>query len=238
MQAGDTALKQYYAARAREYERIYDKPERQADLAWLKALLPPLFAGRRVLEVACGTGYWTQYLAREARCIVAVDANAETLAVAAEKSWTAGRVDFCVADAYALPEELGMFDAAFAGFWWSHVPVRERPRFLGMLGRRLLPGAKVVFLDNRLIEGSSAPISRRDEDGNTYQSRRLEDGSEHEVLKNFPGAADLSVDVAAYGCNMRFETLDYFWLFTYEKAAAPSPTVASSPASPAPPAVR
>jgi hypothetical protein len=33
---------------------------------------------------------------------------------------------------------------------------------------------------------SNTPISRRDADGNTYQRRTLDDGSVHEVLKNFP----------------------------------------------------
>ena len=219
----NTSLKQYYAARAREYERIYEKPERQSDLARLKVLLPPLFAGRRVLEVACGTGYWTQFIAHAAGSIVAVDANAETLAVAAEKSWPAGRIDFKVGDAYALADDLGEFDAAFAGFWWSHILANDRPRFLATLGRRLRPGAKVVLLDNRYVEGSSTPISHRDDDGNTYQSRRLQDGSEHMVLKNFPTAAELNADVAArggYGCNTRFEALVYYWLFSYEKPAA------------------
>ena len=49
--------------------------------------------------------------------MVAVDANRETLEVAAEKSWPAHRVEFRIADAYALPDALGEFDAAFAGFY-------------------------------------------------------------------------------------------------------------------------
>lgn len=219
MRHSEAALKQYYAARAREYERIYEKPERQADLTRLRVQLPPLFAGCRVLEIACGTGYWTQFLANAALSIVGVDANPETLAVAAEKSWPAGRVDFKVADAYLLPEALGLFDAVFAGFWWSHIAARDRSRFLDSLDRRLVAGGKVVFLDNLYVEGSSTPISRRDDDGNTYQSRRLDDGSEHEVLKNFPSAAGLNADVSAYGHNTRFDAFDYYWLFTYEKSA-------------------
>jgi len=215
----DASLKQYYAARAREYERIYAKPERQTDLKRIAEMLPPLFAGRHVLEIACGTGYWTQCFAPVAKRVVGVDANRETLDVAAEKSWPANRVEFRIADAYALPDELGMFDAAFAGFWWSHIPVRERPRFFASLNRRLLPGARVVFLDNLYIEGSNTPITQRDEDGNTYQHRRLDDGSEHIVLKNFPTEQALIADVAGFARSTRYTALEYYWLFSYETGA-------------------
>lgn len=216
----DAALKQYYAARAREYERIYAKPERQADLRRIENLLPSSLAGRRVLEIACGTGYWTQFLAREAKSIVAIDANRETLAIAAEKSMPAGRVKFCVADAYALPADLGLFDGAFAGFWWSHVPLRARGSFLAALDARLSPGARVVLLDNLYVAGSSTPVSHRDDDGNTYQRRRLEDGSEHVVLKNFPTETELGADVKPFARDTQFIRFDYYWLFSYEKRLA------------------
>lgn len=217
MSTPDASLKPYYAARAREYERIYSKPERQNDLRQLEQLLPPLFARRRLLEIACGTGYWTQFLVQETESIVATDASTETLEVAAEKSWPPESVEFKVVDAYSLPDELGTFDAAFAGFWWSHVPVRDRSRFLSSLDRRLLPGARVALLDNLFIEGSSTPISQRDAEGNTYQARRLDDGSEHVVLKNFPSETELNDSVSAYGRDTRFIALDYYWVFTYEK---------------------
>ena len=180
-----------------------------------------MFADRRVLEIACGTGYWTQFLAREAKTIVAVDANPETLEVAAEKSWAPGRVDFRLDDAYSLAQELGAFDAAFAGFWWSHIPAGDRSRFLQSLDQRLIAGARVVLLDNLFVEGSSSPVSHRDEEGNTYQRRRLSDGSEHVVLKNFPTESELNADVSGYGCNTRFLALEYYWVFSYEKAASP-----------------
>jgi len=212
-----TELTRYYAERAREYERIYEKPERQADLAWLRNALPATFAGRRVLEIACGTGYWTQHLAREAREMVGLDINDETLEIARSKALPPGRVTLTIADAYAPPDDLGQFDGAFAGFWWSHVPIRDRRRFLEGLNRRLAPGAKVALLDNLYVEGSSTPITRRDAEGNTYQARRLENGSEHEVLKNFPTGAELNADVAGLGRNPRFTALQYYWLFTYEK---------------------
>ena len=52
-------LEKYYSKRASEYEQIYEKPERQHELEWLRNRIPMLFRGKTVLEVACGTGYWT-----------------------------------------------------------------------------------------------------------------------------------------------------------------------------------
>jgi hypothetical protein len=54
-----TQLTDYYRDRAAVYDAVYAKPERQADLSTLREVLPPLVAGRRVLEIAAGTGYWT-----------------------------------------------------------------------------------------------------------------------------------------------------------------------------------
>ncbi|HSU76130.1 MAG TPA: class I SAM-dependent methyltransferase, partial [Burkholderiales bacterium] len=80
-------LVDYYRRRAREYEAIYAKPERQADLAVLRKYLPERLAGRRVLEVACGTGYWTVLVARTAASIVAVDAAEEPMRIAMSKDY-------------------------------------------------------------------------------------------------------------------------------------------------------
>jgi ubiquinone/menaquinone biosynthesis C-methylase UbiE len=217
MRDHDASLRKYYAARAREYEQIYSKPERQADIAQLQLFLPEFFANCKVLEVACGTGYWTSVLLQTAKKIVAVDVSPETLDVAGEKSWPKGRVTFRIADAYALPENLGTFDAAFAGFWWSHMPLQDRAAFLRSLDRCLLAGAKILFLDNLFVEGSSTPSAHRDVDGNTYQRRHLNDGSEHLVLKNFPSEPELRAEVADFGQNVQFIALQYYWVLSYEK---------------------
>jgi len=215
----DAGLRQYYAARAREYDSIYEKPERQADLRKLEALLPDALAGRRVLEIACGTGYWTQFISRKAKSVVGIDVNAETLELARARELPPQRVELRVADAYALPDALGRFDGAFAGFWWSHVPVRDQARFVAGLERLLLPEAKVMLLDNLYVEGSSTPISHRDADGNTYQRRRLADGSEHVVLKNFPGERELREAIGVLGERFAHLRLEYYWLFEFEKKA-------------------
>ncbi|RPI69055.1 MAG: class I SAM-dependent methyltransferase [Geobacteraceae bacterium] len=87
----------------------------------LEGWLPPRFTGETVLEIACGTGYWTKFIAPSAAHIVAVDSAPETIRIAKERV-PEGIVQFVVGDAYALPVHLGEFSAAFAGFWFSHVP--------------------------------------------------------------------------------------------------------------------
>jgi demethylmenaquinone methyltransferase/2-methoxy-6-polyprenyl-1,4-benzoquinol methylase len=204
-------LLDYYRRRAGEYEAIYAKPERQADLARLRAVIPARLAGRRVLEVACGTGYWTVLAARSAKAIVATDAAEEPMRIAQSKSYEKQPV-FSFADAYALPKTLGRFDAALAVFWWSHVPRERIGEFLASLHARLEPGARVVLMDNRFVEGSSTALSEIDAQGNTYQLRRLGDGSQVRVLKNFPSEAELRSHLPS---SLSVEMLEYYWLADY-----------------------
>jgi hypothetical protein len=63
MTATADSMRAYYAQRALSHERVYDKPERQADLRAMKAWLPGHFEGRHGLEIACGTGYRTPFAA-------------------------------------------------------------------------------------------------------------------------------------------------------------------------------
>ena len=209
-------LVDYYSRRAGEYERIYRKPERQQDLRALREVLAELLRNRDVLEVACGTGYWTGAIAPVAASVLATDASAEVLEIARRKKFPTGRVAFQTADAYRLDQLPGMFDAALAGFWWSHVPSRRRPEFLDGLARRLPPGARVVMMDNRYVEGSSTPIAERDAEGDTYQLRRLDDGSEHRVLKNFTEPAELLELPGRAAARVTLTLLRYFWCLAYD----------------------
>lgn len=211
-------MQQYYGARAPEYDRVYKKPERQQDLRAIECWLPSVLSGSSILEVACGTSYWTQFLAPVAKEILAVDASAETLCIARVRIAT-GPVQFVVGDAYRLPLVPGRFEAGFAGCWFSHIPQAQVERFLRGFHQALLPGSKVVLLDNRFVSGSSTPIAERDGAGNTYQVRRLEDGSTYRVLKNFPSESELRRAVAGIASEVRFHEWQYFWALEYVLAA-------------------
>jgi demethylmenaquinone methyltransferase/2-methoxy-6-polyprenyl-1,4-benzoquinol methylase len=208
-------MEAYYAQRAKEYERIYDKPERQADLARLRAEIPALFEGETVLEIACGTGYWTPLIAARARSVLALDAVEDVLAIARQKAYPGRNATFAQADAYRLPDWAEKFTGCFAGFWWSHIPMEKIDSFLASLHARLAPGARVAFMDNLYVEGNSTPLARRDAAGNTYQERRLADGSRHEVLKNFPADAELEARLGRIGAEVRITRYQYYWLASY-----------------------
>ena len=213
----NTDLAAYYAARASAYERVYDRPERQGDLASLRSRVSEYFRACRVLEVACGTGYWTTEIATGATSITATDVSKEVLEVASAKtSLQGGNVTFALGDAFDLTTVSGQFDAGFAGFWWSHVP-RERMRnFLNGFHRRIGAGARVMLIDNRYVEGSSTPISRRDATGNTFQQRGLSTGHTYEVLKNFPTESEVRDQLVAHGAaDVQILLLDYYWYATY-----------------------
>lgn len=208
-------MRDYYKQRAAEYERIYFKPERQADLRTMEAWLPAQFSGRRVLEIACGTGWWTPHGARDAQRWLATDLNPETMAIAGNKPLPAC-VELRQVDAFTLAETGDeTFDGAFAGHWWSHVPLQQLPGWLALLHGKLEPGACVVMLDNRFVAGSSTPLSRSDAAGNTYQTRRLDDGSVHEVLKNFPTREQAVAMLGPRAQDPQWTDFGHYWALRY-----------------------
>ena len=208
-------LAEYYEHRASEYDSIYQKPERQADLTALKTQLRELFSGRKVLEVAAGTGYWTQVIAPMAASVLATDLNSGPLNTAKIRDYGGAAVDFQVADAFELGKIQGEFNAAFAGFWWSHLSLDQVPRFVDGLAQRLPSGSLVVAIDNRYVPENSTPIARRDAAGNTYQQRVLSDGGTWEILKNFPEPDALRRSVLAYSEDVSVHLLTYYWVLRF-----------------------
>ena len=155
-------LAAYYAGRAAEYELVYSKPERQGDLAHLRERVCGLLAGCRVLEIACGTGWWTEVIASEAAEVTAIDLSDEMLAIARGKLYPQGRVTFMRGDCHALPQFGRRHDALLGAFWWSHVPRARLDAFLAGAEQAIAPGGLLLFIDNRYVEGSSTPVARRD----------------------------------------------------------------------------
>jgi SAM-dependent methyltransferase len=208
-----TDLAAYYAKRAGTYEDIYAKPERQADLAILHERVPEALRGHRVLELACGTGYWTERIADSAASVLATDINPEVIELAKAKGLPGDKVQFALTDAFD-PGVSGSFSAIFAGFWWSHIKRHDQAGFLARLRDKLGKDVLLVMLDNAYVEGSSTPIARTDLEGNTYQIRTTPDGARHEVIKNFPTDSALRKKLGAALKDIRILRLEHYWMLT------------------------
>lgn len=205
-----TSMTDYYQQRAPEYEEFYNKPERQADQERMKEWLREEVRGRSILEIACGTGYWTAVAAPVAKLIQATDYNSAPLEIARSKN-LGGHVSFSRADAYNLPEFDIPFDCGMAHFWWSHILLSDQAAFLEAFTSRLGPSAKIVMIDNNCVSGSTIPITHRDEHGNTYQTRKLSNGDQYEVVKNFPSTTEIETALSPFCKEVQVMQTQYLW---------------------------
>jgi SAM-dependent methyltransferase len=205
---------QFYAKSAANHDRVYDKPERQHDLAQMRTHVAGILRGHAVLELACGTGYWTGVIAASADSVVATDINPEMLELAQLRALPADKVQFRVADAYALPDDLGDFTAVFIGFWWSHVKREQQEKFLAHLRSKVGKDVMLVLLDDVYVEGSSDTIARTDLEGNTYQIRIAPDGERYEIPKTYPSDSALRKKLASSVREIRIVRLEYYWMLS------------------------
>lgn len=207
-----STLISYYAKRSDFSEEGYDDPGRQADLAVLRERVKEALQGKRVLEIACGTGYWTQHIADVADSVLAFDVNPELVEAARAKAWS-DKVKFAVADAFDLKLE-GKFSACFAGFWWSHVKREDQASFIAKLRGQLEKDALLVMLDNWYTDDGSMPVARSDAEGNTYQIFKLPNEERCEVLKNFPTDSGLRKKLGPLMKDLRILRLEHYWMLT------------------------
>ncbi|MBC7453291.1 MAG: class I SAM-dependent methyltransferase [Massilia sp.] len=204
---------QFYAKSASNHDRVYDKSERLHDLAAMRTHVADALRGHVVLELACGTGYWTSIIAASADSVVATDINAEMIALAKLRALPADKVTLRVADANALPEDIGSFTAVFIGFWWSHVKRETQERFLAQL-RAKLGDILIVLLDDAYVEGSSDTVARTDMEGNTYQIRVAPDGERYEIPKTYPSDSALRKKLASSVREIRIVRTEFYWMLT------------------------
>lgn len=209
----NTDMAVYYAKRASGYEEIYRLPERQDDLLTLQVRVQELMEGHDVLELACGTGFWTEQIAATAKSVFSTDINPEMIALAKAKNLPAGKVEFALQNINDFQPERS-FTACFLGFWWSHVGRGDQVRFIAQLREKLGKDTVLVMIDNSYVEGGSTPIARTDEDGNTYQFRTLPDGERYEVMKNFPTDSGLRKKLSPITRELRILRLEYYWLLS------------------------
>jgi len=211
----NTDLVSYYKDRAKEYEKIYSKPERQTDLLIAGQILQDTFSGHDVFEIACGTGYWTEKISRTAKNILATDINDTVIEIAKSKEYSQAKVDFQIADIFNLAN-VAKRESLFGGFIWSHIKLQDLKSFVDVANSLVKAGGTIVFMDNNYVEGSNLPLTDKDDLGNTYQTRTLEDGTTHKVLKNFPSEAAIRELLTDKASEIDFIQLPYYWILKYK----------------------
>lgn len=211
----NTDLIQYYKERAKEYEQVYLKPERQEDIQSVTTILQEQFLKKTVMEIACGTGFWTERIAQTATSILATDINEAVLDVAKQKHYANAPVIFERADIFNYCSE-NRYEALFGGFIWSHIPLQNIDKFLRILNSYTSPDGTIVLMDNNFVQGSNSPITYTDEEENTFQTRRLENGTMHLIMKNFPTENFLKEKLEDIAIDIQFIKLKYFWMLCYK----------------------
>lgn len=212
------AVVDYYAARAAEYDLTagYTDPEAEPLRGGAKARYQELFLGLDVLEIACGTGYWTEVVAQVARTVLATDVCEQMLASARQRLAGFGNVRFRVADAYSLEDVPGGFSGAFAVWWWSHVPKRLVPQFLATLHDKLRPGALVLFVDQ--VSTAYEPMNQCVGAGeDRLEEREVSGGRKFSIVKNFPGRDEVlaALEGVATGIEYREFPDERSWSVSY-----------------------
>ncbi|MDR6884759.1 methyltransferase domain-containing protein [Bacillus sp. 3255] len=214
------SMQEYYGARAAEYEHIYAREDAdyRQELELIAAVVRKLTAGRSVLEIACGTGYWTQYAAEAAERIVGVDIRPEVLQIAKSKPWPKRNAAFVQGDAYRLGDIEGDFDCGLANFWFSHIPKNRLNAFLQGFHERLGQGAHVLIADNVYVPGRGGELIASEHSEDTYKRRELADGSKHEILKNYYTYEELNEIFKPLSENLRIYVGSSFWYVSYTVA--------------------
>lgn len=194
----------YYRRRASEYD-VTAYGSVVAFRARIARLVAEMHANGRVLELACGTGLWTEALAYVADTVIAIDAAPEMVAIARDRV-RSGNVSFEVADVFSWTTE-ERYDVIFFAAWLSHVPMCRFERFWLMLRRLLAEDGRVLFIDEPIdVREKEAYVPGLDE----IVERQLTDGRAFRVVKNFidPEALQGRLREMGWACEIRRDGLD------------------------------
>lgn len=217
-------MKTYYRERAREYDEWFYRQGRydrgaQSNALWFAEAdevvqaLEDFHMSGDLLELAPGTGIWTERLLKTASSITAVDASNEMVAINRARI-NSERVEYILADLFSW-QPPRMFDGIFFGFWLSHVPLERLDAFFAMLAAALRPGGKVFFVDGRREPTSTASNHRLPTGGEQLMIRKLNDGRAFEIVKNFYDPAVLAGQLAQHGLAVTVRESATFFLYGY-----------------------
>src|SRR5262245_7000102 len=210
----------YYRARAPEYDewalregRFARGPRERAtwfaDVAKLDRALDRFHPSGNVLELAGGTGQWTERLVRYADRLTVVDAAPEVLVLNRRRGGDDGTQVHGGLFSWRPPET---YDVVFFSFWLSHVPPARFDEFWRLVRGALAPGGRVFFIDNLGSPEAAAldPEQPAREEGSV--TRHLSDGRAFRVWKVLHRPKQLETELARLGWDATARRAGQFFL--------------------------
>jgi ubiquinone/menaquinone biosynthesis C-methylase UbiE len=203
---------EYYQKRAPEYDKIYfrDNPDRQAELGAMYAVSRRTLRERHVLDPACGTGYWTKIVSEQAASIVGVDINSGTLSEARRKHFVCP-IFLVQGDFYHLPFGERQFSGLLATYVVSHVRREDIGVLRDEMRRLVAAGSPVFMCDNNAVCEPIPDLIWDEEHVNSYRRRKLENGEEFVILKNYFKEAELTDIFESWGTIEKLTYDTYYW---------------------------
>jgi demethylmenaquinone methyltransferase/2-methoxy-6-polyprenyl-1,4-benzoquinol methylase len=182
-----------------------------ADSATVQTVLDEFNPSGRILELACGTGIWTEKLLPYASSMTCVDGSLEMLAINKNRV-RSSRVDWVQANLFDW-EPCGQFDQIFFGFWLSHVPPTKFESFWKSVSDSLSPGGRVFFVDSRHEHTSTASDHLLPKPEATTLRRRLNNGSEYQIYKVFYEPSDLVNRLRTLGWTFEVSQTAHYFIY-------------------------
>jgi demethylmenaquinone methyltransferase/2-methoxy-6-polyprenyl-1,4-benzoquinol methylase len=214
----------YYRARAPEYDQWHRRqgrydvgPEENqrwfAEVAQVADALRSFAPRGDVLELAAGTGWWTERLLPFAYRVTAVDGSPEALALNRARLGDPPQVEYVVADLFDWTPARA-YDVVFFGFWLSHVPENRFASFWNGVHDALRPGGRVFFVDSHTpsMPASAGHNARSPEDA-SVELRRLDDGREFRVVKIFHRPEELRRTLESLGWTGAVRATERFFVY-------------------------
>src|SRR5439155_26008664 len=180
----------YYDERADDYGDE-SKPDRKGGGMMKPQLCRVLIDERSpagdVLELACGTGYFTAEIVRHAQSVTVLDASPRILAIH-ERRVANPTVTYVNADTFAWHPDRS-YHTVFFGAWLSHVPPTAFDDFWALVRTCLAPNGRVAFVDED--DRAAGHDDRYSLNGVPAARRKLSDGREFKIVKVFWRSEDL-----------------------------------------------
>lgn len=182
----------YYRDRAPEYDEWFLREGRyergpevkqrwNAEVEVVRRALAVFAPRGDGLELACGTGWWTEQLAPHCDTLTAVDAVPEVIERNRQRVQSAN-VTYQQVDLFTWQPEQ-QYDVVFFSFWLSHVPVDRLAAFWSLVRSALRPSGRCFFIDSRHTPESRATNHVPTQADETLQTRKLNDGREYTIVK-------------------------------------------------------